>query len=360
MAAASSAATPQAAPQILDPSDSSDGSDSDVEVHVEEMPQMKGTASMDLQAPADPSHKEVEDAVSQELQEKRAVADPISDGLLDDEIKKVAEAPVKSGKFSKEEDDECRRFWEGVGSVPPGIRRKLAQIKALVKIVSEKLEEIQGFTSRPADVVVVGIFKAARDEIVGQSLESRLDASEDDLRRLAAMSPEVMSRLKIGEVERCHRLAKTLAAMVKEQTASSKKNSKKRSVEDASFKDKIEGMEAAAKRVKTELVAMVGQKDLELGWFDAPENLEHMTVVDVEAFKTFFEETLEEFKADPTLQGIDVMEKFGKILRDVDKTNSMDKVFMKKHSKGFDLARGDHQEFRSLVKAEWLRRMRAE
>jgi hypothetical protein len=346
----------------LDPSDSSDGSDSDVEVHVEEMPQMKGNASTDLQDASDPSHKDREAAVSQEMQEKRAAAAPIFDGLLDDEITKVAEAPVKSRerKFSKEEDEECQRFWEGVGSVPPGMRRKRAQIQGMKKIIPEKLEAIQGFASRPADVVLVGIVKAAMDEIVGQSRESRLDAAEDDLRRLAEMPPEVMSGLKIGEVERCHRMTKTLAAMVKEQTVSSKKNSKKRSVEDASSKDKIEGMEAVAKRVKTELVAMVGRKGLELGWFDAPDNLEHMTVVDVEAFKTFVEETLDEFKADPTLQGIDVMEKFGKILQDVDKTNSMDAVFVKKHGKGFELARGNHQEYRSLVKAEWLRRMRAE
>lgn len=324
----------------MDPSDSSDGSDSDVEVHVEAMPQMKENASMDLQAPADPSHKDVEDAVSQELQEKREVVDPISDGLLDEGPMEVAEPPLKLRKT------EDRRFWDGVGSLPPGIRRKLAQIKALVKIVLEKLEEIQGFTLRPSAAIVVGIFKAALDETVGQSIESHLDASEDDLRRLAAMSPEVMSGLKIGEVVRCHRLVKTLADMVKEQTVSNKKN--------------IKGMEAAARRVKTELVAMVGLKGLELGWFDAPNNLEHMTIVDVEAFKTFFEETLEEFKGDPTLQGIDVMEKFGKILQDVDDTNSMNELFLKVHGKGFDLARGDHQEYRSLVKAEWLRRMRAE
>ena len=391
MAAASSAATPQAAPQaapkILDPSDSSDGSDSDVEVHVEDMPPTTENATKDIQASTDPSHKDVEDAVSQEQQEKREVLDPISDGLLDDGPMGVAEPPVKRRKFSKAEDDECRRFWEGVGSLPAGIRRKLAQIKALIKIFLEKLEEIQGFTSRPADAVMVGIFKAAMHEISGHSLESRLDAAEDDLRRLAAMSPAVMSGLKIGEVVRCHRLAKTLEDMVHEQMVSRKKSSKKSlageasfkdkidgteaaakrvttelmaTVKEASFKDKIEGMEAAARRVKTELVAMLGRKGLELGWFDAPNNLKHMTVVDVEAFKTFFEETLEEFKADPTLQGIDVMEKFGKILEDVDKTNSMGEIFVKKHGKGFDLARGDHQEYRSLVKAEWLRRMRSE
>jgi hypothetical protein len=374
-----------AAPQILDPSDSSDGSDSDVDVRVEEMPQVKENASMDLRAPAAPSHEDVGDAVCQDLQERREVA-PISDGSLDEEPVEVAAPMVKPRTSSKEEGDECRRFWEGVGFLPPGLRHKLAQIRALVKIVVEKFEEIRGFASRPADAVVVGVFQAAMREMVGQSLESRLDASEDDLRRLAEMSPEVMSGLKLGEVLRCHRLAKTLASMANEQMVSSKKNGKKRSageasVEDnvegveaaakrvrteaaatvgeASFKDKIEGMEAAAKRVKTELAAMVGRKGLELGWFDAPDNLKHMTVVDVEAFKSFFEETLEAFKADPTFQGIDVMEKFGKILLDVDKTNSMDALFVKKHGKGFDVLRGDHQEYRSLVKAEWLRRMRA-
>ena len=373
MAAASSAATPHAAPQILDPSDSSDGSDSDVEVHVEDMPPTTENATKDMQATADPSHTDVGDAVSQELQEKREVVDPISDGLLDEGPMGVAEPPVESRKFSKADGDECRRFWEGVDSLPPGIRRKRTQFKTRIKIFLEKLEEIQGLTSRPADAVVVGILKAVSDES-GQSPESCLDAAEDDLRRLVAMSPEVMSGLKSGEVVRCHRLAKTLEDMVHEQTVSSKKNSKKRSAGEASFKDKIdgmevsarrvkdkiEGMEAAARRVKTELVAMVGRKGLELGWFDEPNNLKHMTVVEVEAFKTFFEETLEEFKADPTLQGIDVMEKIGKILQDVDKTNSMDALFVKGHGKDFDLARGDHQEYRSLVKAELLRRMRAE
>lgn len=79
MAAASSAPTPQAAPQILDPSDSSDGSDSDVEVHMEDVPSMKEEkAPTDTQVPADPSLKAVEDAVSQDLQEERGLADPFS------------------------------------------------------------------------------------------------------------------------------------------------------------------------------------------------------------------------------------------------------------------------------------------
>ena len=355
MASTASAAPPQVVPQVLDPSDSSEGSDSDVEVHVEEVPQMMEKPFM--QAPTESSHGAVADGVSTAPQETLEVAAPIFDGLLDEE---PAE-PVKPRTFSKEEDDECRRFWESVGSVPPGIRRKLTQIKALAKSVPDKLEEAtQGFTSRPEDAVVVAVFKAARDETVGQSLESRLDASEDDLRRLCDMPPETMSRLKLGVVDRCQRLAKTLAVTASEQTVSNKKNGKKRSAGEVSFKDRIEGMEAAAKRVKTELVAMVGRPDLELGWFDAPPNLKHMTLVDVEAFKRFFEETIAEFEVDANLQGTDVKEKFGKILHDIDKHDIMGAVFVTEYGKGFDVARGDHLEYRRLLKAKWLRRMRAE
>lgn len=334
---------------MLDPSGSSDGSDSEMEVTMETVQQMEEKASMGADGPGELCRGAVEEVASkgQPIVLEEFPASPQVDGLLEEDPTVEREPRT----FSKEEDVENRVS-----------KRKLAaQCRVLAKSFFDNLEAVTGgFSLRPDDAVVVGAVKKALDELIGQRLEQQLYAVEDDLRRIGDMPQELTSGLKLGVVVGCLKLSKTLDVMAYEQTVSNKRNGKKRSAEDASFKDnRLGGMEAAVKRVKSELLEVVGDQGLELSWFDAPRNLEHMTLEDVEAFKSFFEESLGEFEADPDLQGQNVKEKFVKMLHSVDDKNLMDSVFQKKFGQGYDYAWGDHLVYKRLVKEDWLRLMKA-
>jgi len=369
----------------LDASDSSGASDSEAELRegaaqkeAESSPVAQPAGVADFEAPAeDPlagatSSKGVpaQEGGPEPIAEPAGVADfeapaeapvaggasvqggaPELEGLLDKE--RTEEGAPEQKCVSEEDDAECREFWAKLGSVPSGtaFQRKLARFSsALAKIFGDKLEA-HGFSSRPDEAAVDGALEEAIGEMLGPSLESRLEAAEDDVRRLTDMPQESLSQLRMGVVVRSQMLAKILVGTAHEQTVGNKKKSKRAAV----FKDKIDGMEAAAKRVKTELAAVVGGEGLELGWFDSSRNLQHMFLEDVEAFKGFWEETVREFEADPDLEGVNVKEKFVKVLRDVDCFKDMDAVFTTEFGKDYDFARADHLVYKALLKKEWLR-----
>jgi hypothetical protein len=239
-------------------------------------------------------------------------------------------------------------------------RRRLARNAPLAKGFHEALRARTGsFSFVPDARVVDAALREAVEKLRRASLESRLCTVEDDLCRLRDMPPEALSRLPVGHVVRCQMLTKTLEASAHEQTVSGRKI-KKRSYENASFRDRLDDMEAAVKKAKTRLAELVGRKDLQFGWFDSHRNLAHMTLADVDAFPAFFEEVLREFESDPGLQlpGKSVNEGFSEVLRLADLYKDLDAVFTTAFGKDFDFVRVDHSQYRALLKEQWLRRLK--
>ena len=230
-------------------------------------------------------------------------------------------------------------------------KRLHARYMVYAKRVYEKFKARRGVVDEKA---IDDVLKEALEELLGSSLESRLHMAEDDLRRLGDL---VLSQIAFGRIVRCQMLAKTIEDSAHEQTVSNKKNNKKRKVKAASFKDRMETVETAMKRVKTEMAGVIQKSDMEFSWFDSYRNSAHMTLKDVEAFPAFLEQTLAEFGADVDLQAstTNVKERLQVVLHSADVHKHMDAILTTEFGKDYNFLEADHLVYKGLLKKLWLK-----
>jgi len=240
------------------------------------------------------------------------------------------------------------------------VKRRRARFTSLAARVCDKLKAHSKNFSTLDLVAIDGALQEAKSELLGSGLESRLNAAQDDLRRLRESAPEDFGVYSVGTLVQCRMLAKSMETLSQQETVSKRKS--KRSSVAVSLQDQIDYMEATTKRIKTEFGGIFGRVDLEFSWFDSYRNFAHMTLMDLEAFPCFLEETLREFESDPDLKasGVDVKERFTRALQKADLHKHLDSILTTEFGEDYDFAQADHLVYQALLKKLWLQMMKRE
>ena len=217
-------------------------------------------------------------------------------------------------------------------------KRLRARYMVFAKSVEGKLRANDCVTE---DGILLLVDEARREARGEEDPLSQLRMAQDDIRRICLMGFEA---LPLGRLVQGKDLAKTL------ETASKDLVRRKRSLE-ASLMGRMDSLEKAMLCAKKKMAKLLGAP-LSFSWFDSPHNSWHMSEQDFEDFSVFFEGVVMEFDEAVCLQGHGKTI-FRKVLQDADTNLSMIAVLKA------NFRREEHAVYKSLLKEEWWKRVRA-